>query len=97
MTPQGAKQKPRKIRQREYDLFRQYGISLSFYDDLFSVQFGKCKICNLETPGKPLHVDHCHTTGKVRGLLCTTCNRGLGHFKDNITNLEKAILYLKGD
>jgi hypothetical protein len=42
-----------------------------------------------------LYVDHCHSTGKVRGLLCNHCNRGIGLFKDDISNLERAILYLK--
>jgi hypothetical protein len=39
-------------------------------------------------------IDHCHTTGKVRGLLCHACNRALGNFGDNIANLEQAIIYL---
>jgi len=59
----------------------------------------KCAICltsdvDLE---KLLAVDHCHTTGKVRGLLCSNCNLALGNFKDNITNLEQAIKYLKNE
>lgn len=68
-------------------------------------QGGKCKICGKHyTDTKPvqnqneythLHVDHCHSTGKVRGLLCFNCNATLGHVKDNITVLKEAIKYLE--
>jgi hypothetical protein len=51
-----------------------------------------CKICGVQ---EYLHVDHCHTSNKVRGRLCVNCNAGLGHFKDNISLLKKAITYIK--
>ena len=65
-----------------------------------------CDICGKEDTGgsknnkhlgkiKSLVMDHNHTTGKFRGMLCNHCNRGLGHFLDDISTLEKAILYLK--
>lgn len=50
-----------------------------------------CALCG--EPGQ--HIDHCHTTGRVRGHLCNNCNKGLGHFKDNPDTLLKAIEYLK--
>ena len=53
----------------------------------------KCKICG-NKPQKPLHVDHCHETKKVRGLLCHQCNVALGHMNDDPQRLEKAISYL---
>lgn len=67
------------------------------YDKLFVVQKGKCAICKAHQSKikKKLCVDHDHTTGKVRGLLCGKCNTGLGFFKDRIENLSGAILYLK--
>ena len=62
-------------------------------------QVGRCAICEeeLDKDTKHVHVDHCHETNIVRGLLCAHCNKGLGFFRDNIEVLEKAITYLKGD
>jgi hypothetical protein len=52
---------------------------------------------NQNTGISRLSVDHCHNTGKIRGILCTKCNTGLGSFKDNIELLMNAIKYLKGE
>jgi hypothetical protein len=58
----------------------------------------RCAICGSEETNNiktnKMYVDHCHETGKVRGLLCNGCNSGLGHFKDSINNLKLAIEYL---
>ncbi len=87
-------------RMKDYDLKRQYGIDLNEYERLFSLQFGKCAICEKHISEinkkhkKHLCVDHCHDTKIVRGLLCDKCNRGLGLFNDNIDMLKKAINYL---
>lgn len=62
---------------------------------MFLLQKGECKICNT-TSTKPLSVDHCHSTGKIRGLLCNPCNMGIGQFKDSIVRLKNAISYLEG-
>jgi len=74
-----------------------YGITSDDYNKMFADQNGCCAICSTHQSEfkKPLSVDHCHTTGKVRGLLCSECNLGLGKFKDDITNLENALKYLK--
>lgn len=53
-----------------------------------------CKICN-RIPENKLHVDHCHETGKIRGLLCGGCNVGLGHFGDDPERLKYAAAYLE--
>ena len=58
---------------------------------MIEVQGGLCLICR-EKPAK--HVDHDHATGKVRGILCFSCNRGLGKFEDDPSLLERAITYL---
>ena len=82
---------------------RIYGITKKEYDTLFKKQKGVCKICNKEENSytrrgnkiTKLFVDHNHNTGKVRGLLCSDCNKGLGNFKDNINSLKKTINYLR--
>jgi hypothetical protein len=56
---------------------------------------GLCCICGSTRGKRNHHIDHCHATGVLRGLLCHNCNLGIGHFKDNIELLEKAITYLR--
>ena len=74
-------------------LSRTYGITLEERDAMILEQDSRCAICTTEltTPC----VDHCHTTGEVRGILCHNCNLFLGNAKDNVTTLENAITYLK--
>ena len=74
----------------------KYGIELEDYNDMFVLQNGKCAICGKHQTElkKALHIDHCHSTGKIRGLLCGNCNRGIGMLNDDIENLKCAILYL---
>lgn len=84
------------VKQREKHLRRKFGITLAQYDILLKEQGGVCKICkDIDHAYDNFQVDHCHTTGKIRGLLCHLCNKGLGHFKDSPQLLEKAIAYLK--
>lgn len=82
-----------KEKYENYRLKVRYGITTKEYWDLVAKQNGVCAICN-KSDGKKLHIDHNHTSNKVRGLLCGSCNRGLGMFKDNIYTMEKAIKYL---
>ena len=83
-----------------YHLRKKYGVTLEWYRNQFSKQGGVCAICKKpETAtikGKTISmaVDHCHKTHKVRGLLCTACNRGLGLFSDSIEVLESAAKYI---
>ena len=78
-------------------LKREYNLSMEQYDQLLSQQNNCCMVChkNQVLFKKKLAVDHCHETGKIRGLLCDGCNRGLGFLKDSIEVLESAITYLK--
>lgn len=72
-----------------------YGMEPGTYQKMFEQQGGKCAVCgNPPQEGKLLNVDHCHTSGAIRGLLCRDCNLGLGHFKDAPERLEAAIAYL---
>ena len=75
----------------------KYGITPEDYDRMLEEQGGGCAICGKtpEEEGKNLGVDHCHSTGIVRGLLCRGCNQGLGHYRDRADWLDKASAYLR--
>lgn len=98
-------QKMARVADPEYgkntDLKKTYGVTLDWYKEQYAKQNGVCAICSKpETAvirGKQisLAVDHCHDTSKVRGLLCTTCNRGIGMLKHDRDLLQKAIAYLE--
>ncbi len=83
------------------NLKRHYGLTLDDYQKMLDKQNNRCAICEKEessisrfgTP-KRLTVDHCHATGRIRGLLCDNCNRGLGFLRDSIHLLRKSIDYL---
>ena len=72
--------------------FRTYGLTPEAYDILLAKHDGSCHICKQI---KNLSIDHRHTTGEVRGLLCTNCNTALGSFKDDVALLKRAIEYLE--
>ena len=73
--------------------FGKYGITEDIFYEMLESQNKKCKICDCNLD-KSAHIDHCHKSGNVRGLLCKWCNVGLGSFKDNVNSLSKAIEYL---
>lgn len=77
-------------------LKRNYGITLEEHTKMYEEQNGRCAICGNEGNGKwkKLCVDHCHTTGKIRKLLCNNCNTALGLVGDNTQILQKMIDYL---
>lgn len=80
---------------KERHLKTLYGISLADYDALLAAQNGRCAIC-FDLPGaRKLAVDHCHQTGKIRGLLCQTCNTGMGQLRDSPELCERAAQYLR--
>lgn len=74
-----------------------YGISLEDYNRMKIEQNNKCSICSKDAANlnHKLNVDHCHVTGKIRGLLCRNCNTALGKFKDDCNILQNAINYIK--
>ncbi len=83
---------------RKHSLKAAYGMTIEDYDSMLRQQGGACAICRREPStgnGKVLHVDHDHATGRVRGLLCTNCNTGLGHFRDSTDALAAAAAYLQ--
>lgn len=75
----------------------KYGITLQDYRKMVESQGGVCKICGGPPNGKHLKlvVDHCHTSGLVRGLLCSSCNKAIGLMRDDVEILKKAIFYLE--
>lgn len=92
------KKHPEKAeKNRRKSQLSQYGLTIEEYDKLYDEQNGVCACCGEpQTLGcRFLSVDHDHETGRVRGLLCTNCNIGLGHFKDDKEKLKMAIKYLE--
>jgi hypothetical protein len=91
--PEDERKRRRQEISRHCQLRARYGLSAAEYDRLLALQGGVCRICK-ETcsTGKRLAVDHDHETGKVRGLLCRRCNRGLGHFP-TAELLRRALAY----
>lgn len=86
----------KNVARRDQKLRQVYGISLEQYDAMLQGQNGGCAICGA-TPGLRSHVvDHDHNTGQVRGLLCESCNNGIGRFQDNPALLRQAATYLEG-
>lgn len=89
-----------KEKTRAINVKYKYGIDSKEFEALLIKQGNRCAICLIDfdrdsketTP----HVDHCHFSNNVRGLLCSKCNAGLGQFTDDITLLCRAIMYLNG-
>lgn len=88
-----------KKKSKAYDLRKQFGITLEDYNQMFNNQNGCCAICNKHQGEfkKALAVDHNHSTGKIRGLLCFKCNTFLGKANDDVNVLSNAIKYLNNN
>lgn len=88
----------RKLAKWRVHIRKTLGVTAEQYQKLFELQDGKCAICSSKSPGgkrERFCIDHCHDTGAIRGLLCVSCNSGLGYFKDKIDNLKSAVKYLE--
>lgn len=82
-------------KRREKYFQQKYGVSLAELDVIAEQQKGLCLICSKPFgERKRRHIDHCHKTGKVRGVLCSRCNQGLGLFKEDVFSLQRAISYI---
>lgn len=80
-------------------LKQEYGLTLEDYQRMMAAQDGRCAICR-ETPAPQkyktgFHVDHCHTTGRIRGLLCHNCNVSIGHLKEDLVRIRALLAYLE--
>lgn len=86
-------------KQHATDIKRHYGLSIEDYNKMLEEQNNGCAICGKQHDSSKkrgrLYVDHCHTTGKVRSLLCSAHNSMLGYAEDQVETLQKAIDYLK--
>lgn len=100
-NPEARRDTWRRYRRATY-MKQKYGLTFEEYWELYAAQGECCAICRVhgDDAGQhtvqqlPLHVDHDHITGAVRGLLCRCCNMGLGSFKDDVASLQAAIAYL---
>ena len=86
-----------KDRVRNNQLVKEFGITLDQYNSMLEKQNGVCALCfgGPDAKSKKLAVDHCHSTGKIRSLLCRGCNVGIGNLKDSPELLEKAAQYIR--
>jgi hypothetical protein len=85
-------------RHKRSELMKAFGINADQYEAMLNEQNHVCAICSKQDIcNRDLAVDHCHTTKRVRGLLCTNCNMALGKFQDDLQNLLNAVEYLKRD
>ena len=86
-----------KAAARRTNLRKKYGITPEIYDQMYADQEGRCKICSRHSTEfkRQLAVDHCHTTGKVRGLLCSNCNTAIGKLNDDPELFARAVSYLR--
>lgn len=84
---------------RKQHLKKKFNITIEDYKNLLDNQSNKCAICESNSAKNKLNknfsVDHCHRSGKIRGLLCNKCNAGIGYFEDNVHFLKNAIKYLE--
>ena len=83
-------------KKRSDTLWEKFSLTVDEYDKMLENQQGKCAICRCDRKiqKRNFAVDHCHATGKIRGILCGNCNAGLGFFKDNPQSLTNALTYL---
>ena len=84
-------------RERRHNLLRDFNLTVEGYNELFQKQGGRCAVCGKHQSDFKiaLAVDHCHTTGKIRGLLCSSCNRAIGLLGDDLYGVTLAMEYLQ--
>lgn len=79
---------------RRNKLLKKYGVTLTAYETILQAQQGCCKLCRSTQDRRPLNVDHCHTTGRIRGLLCDKCNLAIGLLGDRLDVVHRIVGYL---
>lgn len=86
---------------RKHQFRTRYDLTLEQYDNMVAQQAGKCLVCGVvpkltKRTSKGLHVDHCHKSGKVRGLLCHQCNCAIGLLKEDTNRIRRLLEYIEG-
>jgi Recombination endonuclease VII len=94
MREYNKREKPRRARRANH-LKSTYGITLDEYDQMLKTQGGGCFICYAPPGRRALNIDHCHSSGKVRALLCDHCNMALGQVRENMDTLKAMIAYIE--
>lgn len=91
------RENPDRVRayDRRQSLKSKYGMTPEDFESMLADQDGVCAICLGENKGKCLVVDHCHESGRVRGLLCNACNLAVGHFNDDPRSMRSAAEYIE--
>lgn len=84
-----------KRKEREANLRANYGMTIHDFDVMLAEQDGRCAICMTPNPQRKWHVDHCHDSGEVRGILCNLCNVAIGAFKENPDAIAMSLIYLR--
>lgn len=87
-----------KAKARRTNLRKLYGLTLDQFDALVKRQLDRCIICEVAFVGmesSKIHVDHCHRTGRVRGVLCSACNLLIGHAREDAHTLRRAVAYIE--
>jgi len=84
-----------RTKKRLQGIASRYGITIEEYLELYEQTDGKCAICDVRPDTRALHVDHNHTTGNIRGLLCHHCNTAIGLLKEDPNIISKVLEYLK--
>lgn len=89
----------KKEKSSQYWLKSKYGMTVENYNDLLVQQDFKCALCfkHISDNKKRLAVDHCHETGRIRGLLCMHCNAALGQMGDNKASIERVLKYVTNE
>lgn len=100
LNPQKYRDQARAVRrlnpgrERKYHLKSNYRLTIELFDSMVLSQNNSCAICRTDFDKRKPHVDHCHNTGVVRGILCTQCNTGIGYFGDNPALMISASEYI---
>lgn len=81
-----------EARNRTLRRAQRYGLTLEQFNSMVEAQAGRCAICH---EGRELVIDHCHSSGAVRGLLCVSCNTAIGLLSDDVERLRSSIEYLE--